>query len=312
MRSSERIIVNLTICVMIRNEVPYLVEWCDHHFRQSVDQFVLYDDHSTDDTSLVPFLYHRDSVSLYSANPYRNNKVFHDFGAMHMEKQLFILKHCNARSAGRSQYIAAIDVDEFLTSPRSGTIWKYIEQAKLPAQLRIKSIRYGTSGLKRDFSGQITIDPFCGSVEVLAANNETAKGAFPLVRAANPRRAPHPELDDDFEALYNRICLLNKTREESLGCTHADGKSIWRPDLCQVAGVHGCESRQHGGTFKAPLEGLRLNHFAFRSREHVETLNSLLKPTKKAAFDAFDANWFSLRYDPIIGKEKREVTCLFC
>ncbi|OWA52518.1 putative Beta-1,3-N-acetylglucosaminyltransferase lunatic fringe [Hypsibius exemplaris] len=303
--------VNLTVCAMVRNEVPYIVEWIDHHLKQGVDRFVMYDDGSTDDTNVTPYLYPSGTVSVLPANLYRNNRIFEELGPRYLEKQLFVLDHCNRRSSGRSRYIAAIDVDEFLVSNSSVTIWRYIAARTHRPQFLIKSVRYGTSGIQRDFSGELTPDPFKGSVTVAVASNETTEGAWPLIQRANPNRAPHPDLDADFEARHYEICEKNRTMNQTLGCIHADGKSIWKPGRCKVAGVHGCKTGLTSAqTYKVALKNLRLNHFAFRSREHVEHLNSLMKPIKKAAFDLFDTIWFSSRFDPMwheqTGQERRD------
>ena len=113
-----------------------------------------------------------------------------------------------------------------------------------------------------------------------------------------PNRAPHERLDDDYLVRFNKTCR-RKTHHEN-GCIHADGKSIWRPDRCEMAGVHYCEKLvARSKTYFPLITELRENHYAFRSREHVENLNDLLKKDKVPAFEGFDKTWFSSRLDPM-------------
>jgi hypothetical protein len=305
---------NLTLCAMIRDEMPYIIEWIEHYRFQGVDRFLLYDDGSIDDTILLPHLYKSKGfdglVELYPANPYRwNNQTAHVSGH-HNQKQMYALDHCNRRSANRSKWVIVVDVDEFVYAPSHGSILKYIESKKNEteisplrpidktiSQFSVQAVRYGSSGIQKSFRGNIHNDPYTGNVKLVSTRQlYITRYGFPMIIQANPSRAPHKELDEDYDKVYNHTCRYHS---DPNACQHAIGKSIWKPERCEVAGIHWCEKGLQGKIYKASTKELRLNHYAFKSREHVEGLIDLMKPAKKAAYDHFDSIWFCLRWDPM-------------
>lgn len=45
--------MTLGLCAIVKDEGPFLAEWCEHYYAQGVDQITLYDNGSTDDTLAV-------------------------------------------------------------------------------------------------------------------------------------------------------------------------------------------------------------------------------------------------------------------
>jgi 5-methylcytosine-specific restriction endonuclease McrA len=96
---------HLSICAVFKDEASYLEEWLRFHRGVGVDHFYVYNNGSADDfrTVLEPWLA-RGVVSLVDW-PYQ-------------EAQLTAYAHCIARHRRDSRWIAFIDIDEFLFSPR--------------------------------------------------------------------------------------------------------------------------------------------------------------------------------------------------
>ena len=136
---------NLTMCAMVRNEIPFAVEWIEHHRLQGVDRYLLYDDGSTDDTAWLGHFYdthgHGELVRVLSANAYRHNgidMVKRDVARHHKWTQLNALNHCNKRSSGRSSWVIAVDVDEFVYAPQPHqTIRSIIQRKQRERRVRI-------------------------------------------------------------------------------------------------------------------------------------------------------------------------------
>ena len=194
-----------------------------------------------------------------------------------------------------------VDPDEFI-SPRYVSIRQYLDLLPNSGsrdsggtinEIRVPAIRYGTSGTKIDIKGTIIFDANKGTSNLVNYDDGVQ---LSMVMLTNPNRAPSQLLDPEFEHEYNKTCLIH---DYPAGCSHEGGKSIWRTQYCALAGVHYCELLTTGKSLEVSLKKLRLNHYAFRSAEHVEGLLDLIKSKKKAAYDNFDMVWFSHIYDPM-------------
>jgi Glycosyltransferase family 92 len=307
---------NLTMCAMIRDEIAYIVEWIEHYRLQGVDRFLLYDDGSRDNTVLLTHLYQTkgfaDFVEVYPNNHHTYNKEYpQQVSRQYVWRQIQALQHCNSRSINRTKWVIVVDVDEFVYSPQNGSIWDFIQSKsnetefsplrplnETVSEFYITGVRYGTSGMQKDFGGNIYFDPYSGHINFVADIqnvNSSTVGALPMIMQMNPNRAPHDQLDADFDERFNQTC---RNHDDPDDCTHALGKSIWKPERCNAAYVHWCKKLK-GSTYDANIEELQENHYAFKSKEHVEKLIGLMKPLKKAAYDQFDVTWFSSRWDPM-------------
>jgi Glycosyltransferase family 92 len=193
---------NLTLCAMVRDEMPYIVEWIEFYRLQGVDHFILYDDGSFDDTVLLGDLYKtadlEDLVEIVPTNPYRRNQPYTHSYHHHTQTQVYVLDHCNKRSINRSQWIIVVDVDEFIHSPPHGSIWNFIESKKSQTELSdsnqvgdalsqfyIEAVRYGSLGIEKNFRGHLHKDPYHGT---LALDTEV-----------------HPNYTDQGKKIRNKI-----------------------------------------------------------------------------------------------------------
>ena len=141
-KASPTPINNLTMCAMVRNEIPFAIEWIEHYRLQGVDRFMLYDDGSTDDTALLGHFYATNGfpglITVLPANSYRNNREFDRADYQHHQQtQNYVLDHCNKRSVGRTRWIIVVDVDEFFYAPNGGTVWSFIESKQRENEVRV-------------------------------------------------------------------------------------------------------------------------------------------------------------------------------
>lgn len=306
----------ITICAMLRDEIPYLLEWIEFHRLQGVDHFVFYDDGSLDDTFLVPLLYKAhglpDLVEIFPANFNRQNRPtshdYHDY----IGAQTQALQHCNVRLINKTHWVLANDVDEFVFSTTHESVWEFLESHKnltspapgngtrLVSSFHAQAIRFGTSGFVNDINGSIEADWATGTV---AAKLEPINGSTPLIIVENHARAPHRDIDKDFQLRYNNVCA-NFSHESS--CAHNNGKSIWIPERCHLAGVHWCENLT-GELYWADVKDLRMNHLTIRSVEHVRNLIPFLRPWKEKLLGLLDTQWFSSLEDQSIQKFVQKV-----
>lgn len=91
----------LSICAVVRNEEPYIQEWLEFHLLQGISHFYIYENESTDQTyeKLVPYI----EQGLVTLINYPGEKF-----------QVKAYQHCLDNYGKETEWVAFLDVDEFL------------------------------------------------------------------------------------------------------------------------------------------------------------------------------------------------------
>ena len=153
-----------------------------------------------------------------------------------------------------------------------------------------------------DFRGYFHWDPYTEEpirINTTHVDKPNLPGQpYPLIMREQLNRAPEDHLDKDFQERHTELCKNKKYNERWLhprtGQVHVAAWSLRAGPEC--IGVNRCWRDR---LISPLITELRENHYAFRSREHVENLNALLKTGKVPAFEGFDKTWFSSRLDPM-------------
>lgn len=140
-------IYNLSICSMIQNEAPWLEEWLEYHLLVGVEHFYLYDNESRDETNevLAPYI-ERGLVEV----------IFWDSSEKHADPrgnvfdkyQITAFNDCVKRAKGASEFIAVLDVDEYLVPVKGkGSLWDLLHSKhhKSVGSFELHWLIYGTS-----------------------------------------------------------------------------------------------------------------------------------------------------------------------
>jgi hypothetical protein len=98
----------LAVCAIFRNEAPYLTEWLDFHRAQGVSQFFLFDDRSTDDFRQVLEPWVQEGIVVVCAAPIEPDMTV---------RQELAYQSGLGMAKGSCEWLAFIDIDEFLFSP---------------------------------------------------------------------------------------------------------------------------------------------------------------------------------------------------
>jgi hypothetical protein len=277
---SRRLIENkklLTVCTMIKTEVAYIVEWIEFMRIQGVDRFVIYNDNSTDNITLLKTFYFRREPSL-------EIHIFEAIGpsigtiTAGLKRQAGSFQHCLNNFGATTQWMIVIDVDEFLYSPAFGTISELLGNISLVEAQENRTINhiislnlnFGTSGQQHRFDYRLVL----GRDQVLYQN-----GCGIQLLTDHVLRGPH---------LFSEATLYsNLTDSKGLWicklpgffspCRHNPGKSLFRPADALEAGVHNPAAWRPGAPDSAAfsadtLAGRRSvllmgNHYYYRSRE---------------------------------------------
>lgn len=136
-------VFELSVGAVMKNEGPYLEEWIKFHLALGVDHFYLVDDHSTDNScALLESWVSEGKVTLLQSR----RKNFNQRYAYRLILRL-------ARK--QSKWLAFIDLDEFLFSPKYLNLKECLENfADLPAVF-VYWVLYGASGHKTKPSGPV-------------------------------------------------------------------------------------------------------------------------------------------------------------
>lgn len=228
----------LSVAAIFRNEARFLDEWLHFHHGVGVDHFFLYDDGSSDGflAILDPWIA-AGRVTLINGSGMSQISAYND---------------CIRRFAEESRWIAFIDLDEFLFSPKSRDLKHTLRHYRdLPA-IFVYWVLYGSSGHVSRPEGYV-IDSYTRCLDLKSAGTEQFD------------HGAHPE------------------KENYVTGWARDGKSIVNPRSIVEMGAHiprklksggvldenRRPARRHGDARVLTCDSLRINHYWSKSIEDL-------------------------------------------
>ncbi len=212
----------LTLCTTVKNDVPYIVEWIEYMKLQGVERFIIYDDDSWENLTLLNQFYEQ-------KDPASNVHVIPRAGRARY--QLVSFQHCVEHFGNETQWILFSDTDEFLFSPSHGTLKELLLDMPAIEKEHNSSIhniyadcsRFGSNGQKRRFQYKLVEEPD-GTVNLV-------NGCGVQLVLSHTRRAPHIWKEQELTLEIKATEYCTKKRENAaLGCHHGHGKSLVRPE----------------------------------------------------------------------------------
>ena len=136
----------VSLCLIFKDEAPYLREWLEYHILIGVDHFYLYNNNSTDNFSeiLEPYI-HSGKVTLIN---WERNYC-----------QVGAYEHCYNMRKNETHWLGYLDTDEFLNITSGGIkelLGKYNAYPSLFLFWRI----FGTSGVMEEDTSKLVIEQF--------------------------------------------------------------------------------------------------------------------------------------------------------
>ncbi|MFV3074455.1 glycosyltransferase family 2 protein [Niveispirillum fermenti] len=128
--------LTLSVCAIVRNEAPYLLEWIAHHRLVGVEHFVLFDNGSDDGTTALLAGLARAGIVDHVPWP--------DIPHVAVQCPAYIAGL--ARLDGRSRWVAFIDADEFLNPLRGETVPDILRDVDKAAGLLVPWRLFGSNG----------------------------------------------------------------------------------------------------------------------------------------------------------------------
>lgn len=184
----------LAIGACVKNEEPYLEEWLEFHRMQGVEHFYLYDNESTDGT--VEFLLKQPDVTL--------NSVGFDMC------QFATYYHCCYRYRNQAEWIAFIDVDEYLFCPDGKLLPDQLAGYGSVAAVGAYMKHFGGNGHKTKPEG-LTIENYtkCRAEDHVDSRHikSIVRPGFALCPAMNPHSfiTNGPTVDESMRILQGPI-----------------------------------------------------------------------------------------------------------
>ena len=183
----------LVACAIFRDEAPYLAEWIEFHRLVGVEHFYLYDNGSTDQPAavLAPYL-GRGWITL-RAWPV----PFHHGAA----RQAYA--DCLDGVRHRARWLACLDLDEFLFSPRELELGSVLREFEAYPGVVVRWQVYGSSG-HAHAAPEPVIERFTRRAPTAWIRNRRVKSIVDPSRALHPLNPHHFVYRDGALAVTER------------------------------------------------------------------------------------------------------------
>lgn len=133
----------LSLCLIFKNEAPFLKEWLDYHLAIGVDHFYLYDNNSDDQ--------YRELIE-----PYVNSGLVTLIEFPYDHAQMKAYEDCYNRYKEDNNWISFLDADEFICPKKCDNIKNWLRgYDKYPA-IMINWLMFGTGGvIEHDYNKNV-------------------------------------------------------------------------------------------------------------------------------------------------------------
>ena len=126
----------LSICAIMKNEAPYIIEWLEFHKIVGVERFYLYNNNSTDNT-----------LEIVDSYVQSGEVILHDWPAT-TGQQMSAYQHSLSAYQTESEWIAFIDMDEYLFPTDKEDLKEVLKEFDGVPGVAVNMLYFGSSGHK--------------------------------------------------------------------------------------------------------------------------------------------------------------------
>lgn len=138
----------VSLCLLFKNEAPYLKEWLEYHLMIGVEHFYLYNNNSVDDFEEILYPYIQQGMVTLIEWP----KLY---------SQVEAYQNCYKARKEESHWIGFIDADEFINiSYEQGTIIKFLSKYKRYPSVTLFWKIFGTSGVMKEDPSKLVVENY--------------------------------------------------------------------------------------------------------------------------------------------------------
>ena len=137
----------VSVCAIFKNEAPYLREWIEFHKIIGINHFYLYNNNSTDNYQEI-------------LKPYVDENIVTLIQWPKVHAQMESYDHCIKNYKDETEWIAFIDLDEFIVPNSTDTIYDFLKPFQKNRGTVLAYFKmFGSSGLvERDINSPVTKD----------------------------------------------------------------------------------------------------------------------------------------------------------
>lgn len=159
--NNKRARCELSVGAIMKDEAPYLIEWLEFHKIVGVERFYLYNNNSTDNT-----------VDILQPYLQSGEVILHDWPFT--PGQISAYEHCLNTYKNESEWIAFIDMDEFLFPTEKDDIKEVLEEFYDFPGVAVNWLVFGSSGHKTRPEG-LQVEKFSNRSEENFGANKMVK-----------------------------------------------------------------------------------------------------------------------------------------
>lgn len=170
------------ICAVVKDQNADIREWVDYHYRMGFDKFYIFDDGSVVPATVVLDRYITDEVVVY--NLHANSAFMHPI-------QSRVYGHCLKRYGFRHEWMAFIDIDEFIVMTDNSTSIRHsLGRFSKFGGVGLNWVIYGSSGFKTRPEGGVSSYTKC-SPPNFSENKHIKSIVQPKYTRRVPSKDPH-------------------------------------------------------------------------------------------------------------------------
>ena len=132
-KSSKKYKYKICICAIFKDEAKYLDEWIRYHLVIGIDHFYLYNNNSDDEYLKV-------------LKPYIEKKIVDLIDWPHKHSQMSAYEDCYKKNNNHTNWLAFIDLDEFICPIATDDIKPWLEQHNKYPGIAIYWKQFGSNG----------------------------------------------------------------------------------------------------------------------------------------------------------------------
>lgn len=243
----------LSICVIFKDEAPYLPEWIEFHRLVGVERFLLYDNASSDGGRevLEPWM-GPGVVSVADCSI-----------PLGVGGQSWAYTDALGRARGYTRWLAFIDLDEFLYSPTGRPLPDVLREYDQHPGVVLNWQVYGSSGQTSANDG-LVIERFVSRARTAWVRNRRVKSIVDPERTVRPIGPHFFAYEDGALAVIEDHELVRVV--ERRAWSRRMRRGLVRLPLIEMDPY----AVRHSSVKRVSVERVRLNHYAVRSRAEFE------------------------------------------
>ena len=150
----------VSLCLIFKNEAPYLKEWIEYHRLIGVEHFYLYNNFSDDNFNDILQPYIDEGIVTYTDFPFKY-------------AQLKAYSDCYEKACNETEWLGFIDADEYINLQNSNSIREFLHRYRKYPSVYFNWRIFGTSGHLKENYSELTTERYTQAWDHLCSTGKT-------------------------------------------------------------------------------------------------------------------------------------------